>query len=68
VLATTRADAARDAFLRHAKAKQASDMMVPSEVVVVDKMPALATGKPDYPAVAELVKERVEKKKPGLAA
>jgi acyl-[acyl-carrier-protein]-phospholipid O-acyltransferase/long-chain-fatty-acid--[acyl-carrier-protein] ligase len=69
MLLTTRSDAEREAFMRHAKAKHASDMMIPSDIIVLDKLPLLATGKPDYPAVNEIAKERADKKKtPGLAA
>ena len=32
--------------------------MVPAEVVVVDKVPVLGSGKLDYVGVAKLVKER----------
>jgi acyl-[acyl-carrier-protein]-phospholipid O-acyltransferase/long-chain-fatty-acid--[acyl-carrier-protein] ligase len=67
ILATTQGDAARDAFLRHAKEKHASDMAVPAQVIVVEKLPLLATGKTDYPALTETVKERVGTK-PELAA
>jgi hypothetical protein len=35
--------------------------------MVIDKMPVLGTGKTDYPALTELVKQRAQKK-PGLAA
>jgi acyl-[acyl-carrier-protein]-phospholipid O-acyltransferase/long-chain-fatty-acid--[acyl-carrier-protein] ligase len=65
---TTKADAAREDIMRHAKAKHASDMMIPAEIIILDKLPLLATGKPDYPAIAELVKARGEKKASGLAA
>jgi acyl-[acyl-carrier-protein]-phospholipid O-acyltransferase/long-chain-fatty-acid--[acyl-carrier-protein] ligase len=68
ILVTTRGDADREAIMRHAKAKHASELMVPSDILVVDKMPLLATGKPNYPAVTELAKERAENKKAGLAA
>jgi acyl-[acyl-carrier-protein]-phospholipid O-acyltransferase/long-chain-fatty-acid--[acyl-carrier-protein] ligase len=33
--------------------------MVPSDVLVVDKVPVLGSGKLDYVGVAALVKERV---------
>jgi hypothetical protein len=35
--------------------------MVPSEVLAVDKVPVLGSGKLDYVAVAALVKEHVAK-------
>ena len=41
-----------------AKAKHASDLMIPSEVWVLDKLPLLGSGKVDMVAVAKLVEER----------
>jgi acyl-[acyl-carrier-protein]-phospholipid O-acyltransferase/long-chain-fatty-acid--[acyl-carrier-protein] ligase len=61
VLATQRKDATRADFQAYAKAHGASDLMVPSEVLVVEKVPVLGSGKLDYVAVAALVKEHVEK-------
>ncbi|MFI5014447.1 MAG: acyl-[ACP]--phospholipid O-acyltransferase [Hyphomicrobiales bacterium] len=68
ILVTTQADAARDALIRQAKSKGASEMMIPAEVMVVEKLPLLGTGKTDYPAVTEMVKARGGGAKPGLAA
>ena len=42
----------------YAKSKGASDLMVPAEVVVLDKLPVLGTGKIDMVGVAKFVKER----------
>jgi acyl-[acyl-carrier-protein]-phospholipid O-acyltransferase / long-chain-fatty-acid--[acyl-carrier-protein] ligase len=61
VLATQRKDATRADFQAYAKAHGASDLMVPSEILVVEKVPVLGSGKLDYVAVAVLVKEHVEK-------
>ncbi|HEV3395950.1 MAG TPA: acyl-[ACP]--phospholipid O-acyltransferase [Xanthobacteraceae bacterium] len=61
VLLTQRKDATRADFQAYAKAHGASDLMVPSEVLVVEKVPVLGSGKLDYVAVAVLVKEHVEK-------
>ena len=68
ILVTTQADAARDALIREAKNKGASEMMIPAEVIVVDKLPLLATGKADYPAITDLARKRTRKTAPGLAA
>ena len=59
LLLTTQSGAMRDHLLRHAKAKGASELMVPADVVVVEKVPMLASGKPDYIAALELAKERL---------
>jgi acyl-[acyl-carrier-protein]-phospholipid O-acyltransferase/long-chain-fatty-acid--[acyl-carrier-protein] ligase len=61
VLVTQRKDATRADVQAFAKAKGASDLMVPSEVLVVDKVPVLGSGKLDYVGVAVLVKEHVGK-------
>ena len=58
VMITQQRDAKRSDFQAYAKAKGASDLMVPAEVVVVDKVPVLGTGKLDYVGVTTLVRER----------
>jgi acyl-[acyl-carrier-protein]-phospholipid O-acyltransferase / long-chain-fatty-acid--[acyl-carrier-protein] ligase len=58
VLVTQQKGATRSAFQAFAKSKGASDLMVPAEVVVLDKLPVLGTGKIDMVGVAKLVKER----------
>jgi acyl-[acyl-carrier-protein]-phospholipid O-acyltransferase/long-chain-fatty-acid--[acyl-carrier-protein] ligase len=49
----------RDAFQRHAKMKGASELMVPSDYLVVPSIPLLGSGKPDYVAALALAKERL---------
>ena len=51
------AAASREQFLRHAKSKGASELAVPSEIMVVGGVPVLGSGKPDYVAAAQLAKE-----------
>jgi len=58
VLLTQQKGATRSEFQTFAKAKGASDLMVPAEVVVMEKIPVLGTGKIDMVGVAKLVKER----------
>ena len=58
VLVTQKKGATRGEFQPFANRKGASDLMVPAEVVVVDKLPVLGTGKIDMVGVAALVKER----------
>ena len=58
ILVTQKKDATRPAFQVYAKSKGAADLMVPSEVLVVDQVPVLGSGKLDYVGVAALVKER----------
>jgi acyl-[acyl-carrier-protein]-phospholipid O-acyltransferase / long-chain-fatty-acid--[acyl-carrier-protein] ligase len=58
VLLTTDAALKRETLVRHAKAKGAGDLMVPAEVLLVDSLPLLGTGKPDYVAATALAKTR----------
>lgn len=58
VLITEQAGATRADLLRHARETGRAELLVPKEVRVVPKVPLLATGKVDYPAVQALVKEQ----------
>jgi acyl-[acyl-carrier-protein]-phospholipid O-acyltransferase/long-chain-fatty-acid--[acyl-carrier-protein] ligase len=58
VLVTQKKDATRADFEAFAKSKGATDLMIPTEMVVVDKVPVLGTGKIDIVGVAKFVKER----------
>jgi acyl-[acyl-carrier-protein]-phospholipid O-acyltransferase/long-chain-fatty-acid--[acyl-carrier-protein] ligase len=58
VLVTQQKGATRSEFQQFAKSKGASDLMVPAEVVVMEKLPVLGTGKIDMVGVATLVKDR----------
>ena len=60
MLVTDRTDATRAAFQSFAKSKGMADLAVPGEVLVVDQVPLLGSGKLDHPAVAKLVRERME--------
>jgi acyl-[acyl-carrier-protein]-phospholipid O-acyltransferase / long-chain-fatty-acid--[acyl-carrier-protein] ligase len=55
VLVTEKEDATRAAFQAYAKSKGAPDLMAPAEVMVVDKLPVLGSGKADLVGVARLV-------------
>jgi acyl-[acyl-carrier-protein]-phospholipid O-acyltransferase/long-chain-fatty-acid--[acyl-carrier-protein] ligase len=55
VMVTQRAEAKRADFQAFAKRKGASELMTPAEVLVVDKVPVLGSGKLDYVGVARLV-------------
>ena len=58
VLVTQRPDATRAAFQAFARSRGATEMMSPSEIVVVDKVPLLGSGKVDTRAVAAMVETR----------
>jgi acyl-[acyl-carrier-protein]-phospholipid O-acyltransferase / long-chain-fatty-acid--[acyl-carrier-protein] ligase len=58
VLVTDRAGADRATLLAAAKSRGLGDIAVPKEIVVVERLPLLGTGKVDYPAVEKLVSAR----------
>jgi acyl-[acyl-carrier-protein]-phospholipid O-acyltransferase/long-chain-fatty-acid--[acyl-carrier-protein] ligase len=58
VLVSEEKSATRAAFQAYAKARGASDLMAPAEVMVVDKLPVLGSGKADLVSVARLVTDR----------
>ncbi len=58
VLLTTDAKARREDFQRTAKVKGAPDLLLPSEIMVLDKLPLLGSGKPDYVAALAAAKAR----------
>jgi acyl-[acyl-carrier-protein]-phospholipid O-acyltransferase / long-chain-fatty-acid--[acyl-carrier-protein] ligase len=60
VLVTTRRDATRAAFATFAKAKGAPELMTPSQVLVVEKVPLLGSGKVDNMALTQLVREQAK--------
>ena len=64
VLVTEQRNATRQAFGAYARDRGVADVAMPSEVVVVDALPLLGSGKLDHPAVQRLVKERAEAKQP----
>jgi len=64
VLVTQNAAATRSAFQDFAKSRGAAELIVPAEIIVLDKMPLLGSGKLDYPAIAALVGERVTTPRP----
>ena len=58
ILITTAEGATRDAFGRHAKAKGATELMVPAEVIVQKSLPVLGSGKADYVTLTAEAKAR----------
>jgi acyl-[acyl-carrier-protein]-phospholipid O-acyltransferase/long-chain-fatty-acid--[acyl-carrier-protein] ligase len=58
ILATQQKGATRSEFQVFARAKHASELMLPSEVWAVDKLPLLGSGKVDMVAVAKMVEAR----------
>jgi acyl-[acyl-carrier-protein]-phospholipid O-acyltransferase/long-chain-fatty-acid--[acyl-carrier-protein] ligase len=58
VLVTQQKDAARADYQAYAKSRGASDLMIPAEIMIVDAIPLLGSGKLDFPAITKMVRER----------
>lgn len=57
ILLTEHANANRSDFIPFAKGMGATELMLPAQVVVVDEIPLLGSGKIDYPAVNRMAAE-----------
>jgi acyl-[acyl-carrier-protein]-phospholipid O-acyltransferase/long-chain-fatty-acid--[acyl-carrier-protein] ligase len=57
ILLTTDKSLTREPFQRLVKAKGMSELNVPGEILTLDHIPLLGSGKPDYVAATKLVKE-----------
>jgi acyl-[acyl-carrier-protein]-phospholipid O-acyltransferase/long-chain-fatty-acid--[acyl-carrier-protein] ligase len=60
ILVTTKKDPSRSDLVQFARSRGASEMMVPAEVLIVEKLPLLGSGKIDYQALQKFVAERVK--------
>ncbi len=58
IMVTQKKDPTRSEFQAFARSRGATEIMVPAEIVYMEKMPVLGTGKIDNMAVTKLVKER----------
>jgi acyl-[acyl-carrier-protein]-phospholipid O-acyltransferase / long-chain-fatty-acid--[acyl-carrier-protein] ligase len=57
-MVTDKQGATRSEFMTYARSKHASELMLPSEVIVLDKLPLLGSGKIDQLAVTKFVREQ----------
>ena len=62
VLITQQAGADRAQVLRHARLKGVTELSVPADILIVDRVPLLGSGKPDFQAAAQLAMERLANK------
>jgi acyl-[acyl-carrier-protein]-phospholipid O-acyltransferase/long-chain-fatty-acid--[acyl-carrier-protein] ligase len=62
ILVTQQKDATRQQFMAFARERGASDLMIPSEIMVFDKLPLLGSGKVDLVTLNKLVQERLAAK------
>jgi acyl-[acyl-carrier-protein]-phospholipid O-acyltransferase/long-chain-fatty-acid--[acyl-carrier-protein] ligase len=59
VMVTQRKNATRGEFAAFSRSRGASELLTPAEIVYMEKIPLLGSGKVDNMAVARMVKERV---------
>jgi acyl-[acyl-carrier-protein]-phospholipid O-acyltransferase / long-chain-fatty-acid--[acyl-carrier-protein] ligase len=62
ILVTDKHGATRADFQAYARSKHASELMSPAEVVVLDKLPMLGSGKPDLLTLQKFVREQAAAK------
>jgi acyl-[acyl-carrier-protein]-phospholipid O-acyltransferase/long-chain-fatty-acid--[acyl-carrier-protein] ligase len=62
VMVTDKHGATRTDFIAYARTRHASELMFPSEVVVLDKLPLLGSGKVDQLAVQKFVRDQAAAK------
>ena len=62
ILVTDKHGATRADFQAYARSQHASELMFPAELIVVDRLPLLGSGKPDLQALQKLVSEQIAAK------
>ncbi len=62
IMVTDKQGATRSDFIAYARSKHASELMFPAEVVALDKLPMLGSGKVDNLAIAKFVREQAAAK------
>ena len=64
ILVTQQKDATRSQFIAFARERAASELMIPAEIMILDKMPLLGSGKVDVMSLNKLVQEHMAAKQP----
>ncbi|MFZ0147594.1 MAG: acyl-[ACP]--phospholipid O-acyltransferase [Xanthobacteraceae bacterium] len=62
IMVTDKHGATRSEFMAYARSQHASELMLPAEVVVLDKMPMLGSGKVDQLAIDKFVRDQAAAK------
>jgi acyl-[acyl-carrier-protein]-phospholipid O-acyltransferase/long-chain-fatty-acid--[acyl-carrier-protein] ligase len=62
IMVTDKHGATRSDFMVYARSKHASELMFPSEIIVLDKLPMLGSGKVDQLAIDKFVREQAAAK------
>ena len=60
VLVTAQADAQRSELLDYARGEGITELMIPKKILCVKALPLLGSGKTDYPAVHQLIKDHYQ--------
>ncbi|HET7155226.1 MAG TPA: hypothetical protein VFI87_07660, partial [Hyphomicrobiaceae bacterium] len=64
ILVTQQKDATRSQFIAFARERHASELMIPGEIMILDKMPMLGSGKVDMMSLNKLVQDQVATRQP----
>ena len=62
ILVTDKSTATRADFQTYARSKHAAELMFPSDIIIVEKLPLLGSGKPDLQTIQKMVNEQVAAK------
>jgi len=62
IMVTDKQGATRSEFMAYSRSRHASELMLPAEVVVLDKLPMLGSGKVDQLAIEKFVREQAAAK------
>jgi acyl-[acyl-carrier-protein]-phospholipid O-acyltransferase/long-chain-fatty-acid--[acyl-carrier-protein] ligase len=68
ILYTNKKDANRGDFIAIARARHASELMIPAEVIYMEKLPMLGSGKVDMLTLQKMAKERIVQPRPAVPA
>jgi acyl-[acyl-carrier-protein]-phospholipid O-acyltransferase/long-chain-fatty-acid--[acyl-carrier-protein] ligase len=64
ILVTQQKEATRSQFMAFARERHASELMIPAEVMILDKMPMLGSGKVDVMSLNKIVREHLAQRQP----
>jgi acyl-[acyl-carrier-protein]-phospholipid O-acyltransferase/long-chain-fatty-acid--[acyl-carrier-protein] ligase len=62
IMVTDKHGATRSDFMAYARSRHASELMLPAEVIVLDKLPMLGSGKVDNLTLTKFVREQAAAK------
>jgi acyl-[acyl-carrier-protein]-phospholipid O-acyltransferase/long-chain-fatty-acid--[acyl-carrier-protein] ligase len=62
IMVTDKHGATRADFIAYARSRHASELTFPAEIVILDKLPMLGSGKVDQLAIDKFVKEQAAAK------